>query len=684
MKLDYVNIKHGTDSVHRFSSGNTLPLTALPHAMAAFAPQTDERRGGWWYHPKDRSLEGIRLTHQPSPWIGDYSWLTFMPQAERAFVSSDSRWSGFIPEKAELHPHYMKIDLLRYGAELSLAPTETGAVMALNFKDTVKVPRFAVTPDFRYDSEITVDEENGEIYGYTTTKNETVKKEWRMYFLFKFSEGIYDSLITDENKTESGTYHKGKGAGANVAVKSYSAEVRLATSYISLEQARLNMSREPENFAGAESAAEKQWEQVLSKIEIEADDSMLKTFYSCLYRAFLYPTKFYETDKNGKDIHVVAETGEIKDGIMYTNNGFWDTYRTVYPMYSLIAPEKCRDFALSWINYYDDTGYLPRWPSSTDIQCMPGTLIEAVLADAVVKDLLSKEDSERALTAVLKNAEVQADNLRQGRKCVKEYREKGYVPYDLCHESVNETLDCAYGDFCISQIAKHLGKDDIAKEYENRSKNYKNLFDKASGLMRAKHSDGTFRPDFDMYSWGLDYTEGCSWQSSFAVQQDIEGLASLYGGKENFLKIVDRACTRDYPEYHIGGYGGEIHEMTEMATVPFNQCAISNQPAFHMPYIYAALGEKEKTCELLKELVTLFSAADDGYPGDEDNGTMACWYMFTVMGFYPFCPGKAEYVVSETLASGVKMKVHGKTVDIKELLEGKSTVSYNELCMGGK
>ncbi len=682
MKLDYVNIKHGTETSHRYSRGNTLPITALPHSFAAFAPQTEEGRGNWWYHPKDRSFEGIRLTHQPSPWIGDYSWLTFMPQAENVYVSSGSRWSGFIPEKAELHPHYMSAELLRYGVKFSLAPTDTGAVISLLYNENVKTPRFAVTPDFRYYSEITVDKEKGEIYGYTTTKNETVKREWKMYFVFKFSSKISDVFVTDENEIKEGTYKKGKGAGINVALESHNSEVRLATSYISLEQARFNMEKAAKSYDEAKNIAEKQWEEVLSKIEIEADENTLKTFYSCLYRAFLYPTKFYETDEKGNDIHVVAETGEIKSGIMYTNNGFWDTYRTVYPLYSLIAPEKCRDFAISWINYYDDTGYLPRWPSSTDIQCMPGTLVEAVLADAVVKGLLEKEDCERALKAVLKNAKVQANNLRQGRKCVKEYEEMGYVPYDLCHESVNETLDCAYGDFCIAQIANYLGKSDIAEEFYKKSKNYKNLFDPSTGLMRAKDSKGIFRENFDQYSWGLDYTEGCAWQSSFAVQQDIEGLAELYGGKDKFSAVVDEATKREYPRYHIGGYGGEIHEMTEMSTVAFNQCAISNQPAFHMPYIYAALGEKEKTVKLLKELLTLFTPEDDGFPGDEDNGTMASWYIFTVMGFYPFCPGKTDYVVSETLLPSVKMKTGNKSVDIAAVLKGKAIVTFNELLKG--
>lgn len=683
MKLiDLVNIKQGTASERRFSNGNTLPLTALPHALAAFAPQTSSSRESWFYHPADRSCEGIRLTHQPSPWIGDFSYFTFMPQSEGVFVSPDARWSGFRPSNAELHPHYLSLKLLRYGATVSLAPTDTGAAIKLDFDETVTVSRFAVTPA-NFDGEINVDEEAGEIYGYTTSKNGRPEREFRCYFLFKFNCKISDSYVTDGNSATVGKTICGNAAGANVRLDGKHVECALAVSYIGYEQARLNLKRDSScGYETAKAKAAELWEGLLNRIEVAGQAERRKTFYSCLYRAFLYPTKFYEIDKDGNSVHVVPETGELKKGVMYTNNGFWDTFRTVYPLYSLIAPEKCAEIAEGWLNFFDDTGYLPRWTSPCEAGCMPGTLIEAVLADAAVKNLLTEINLRRALAAVLTNAEKQSANDRQGRKCVEEYSSLGYVPYDKCWESVNETLDCAYGDFCIAQIAACLGEKAIADKYYKRSKNYANLFDSESGFMRAKDSNGNFRPDFDRYAWGKDYTEGSSYQTTIAVQHDLEGLALLYGGKDKFISFIDDAVNGE-PIYHIGGYGGEIHEMTEMAAADFGQCAISNQPSFHMPYIYAELGEKQKSAELVERLAGLFTSSDDGFPGDEDNGTTAAWYIFSTLGFYPVCPGRASYVVTKPLFDSAVMHCGEDNkieINIIKLLEGRNTVAQNDFC----
>ena len=218
------------------------------------------------------------------------------------------------------------------------------------------------------------------------------------------------------------------------------------------------------------------------------------------------------------------------------------------------------------------------------------------------------------------------------------------MPYDKFNESVNLTQDAAYGDWCIARVAEILGKGDIAAEYDRRAKNYRNIFDPETGFMRAKDSKGEFRPDFSPVSWGRDYTEGSAWQNSFAVPHDIEGLAELYGGREQLMRKIDELFA-EKPHYEVGGYGREIHEMTEMAAADFGQCAISNQPSFHIPYIYSALGEVDKTAYWVEKLCKeAFSYTDDGFPGDEDNGTMALWYVFSVLGFYPFCPGKPEFV----------------------------------------
>ena len=672
-RIDLVNIKQGTQSARRFSRGNTLPLVCRPNGMNMFAPQTDSSRGPWYFHPADRSFEGVRLTHQPSPWAGDFSYLCFQPQMDELIVDPVLRWSGFRPEKAVLKPHLMEYDLLRYKTYFKLSPTDRGAIMDVDASRHTGKPMFAVIP-FNFATEIAVDQENAMICGYTCSYTEApFKDDFKMYFVLSFDcaiDGVATKRVGD----------KAEAVGVYLAQKHYT--VRVATSFLSIEQAKRNLRQEVEGktFDEIASAGEAQWEELLSRLQVEADEKMLRAFYSCMYRAFVFPNKFYEIGEDGKAYHTVPQTDEIKEGVSYTNNGFWDTYRTVYPFYSIVRPEILDEISEGYLNIYDDTGLLPRWLTPCEVNYMPGTLVEAVFADAVCKGLLSQKNQRRALDATVKNSEWISVGRKIGRKCVKEYQALGYVPYDRCDESVNETLDCAYGDFCISVLARACGEMETAETFAARSNNYKNLFDKESGFMRAKDSQGNFRDEvFDCYAWGRDYTEGSAWQNSFAVPHDYVGLAALYGGKEAFLQKIDDLFAAP-AEYVPLGYPLEIHEMTEMAAVDFGQCAISNQPSFHIPFLYAEFGETDKSRAVVKAMVdTLFSGEDGGYPGDEDNGTMACWYLFAVLGLYPMCPGKAEYTVSGALVERATLCINGKEIELTGKLVGKQTISHDEL-----
>ena len=670
--LDLVNIKQGTESVRRFSKGNTLPLVCMPNALNMFAPQTDSSRGPWFFHPKDRSFEGVRLTHQPSPWAGDFSYLCFLPQADKLIVDPALRWSGFRPENVTLTPYLMEYDLLRYRTNFRLAPTDTGAMMAIDASQNQGKPLFSVIP-FNFAGEITVDKEARTIVGYTCARTEApVREEFKMYFVLTF-----DCDIDGEVTAPVGD--KAAALGVFLAQKKY--VVRVATSFISVEQAKLNLQRElaGKTFDEIVNNAKESWESLLSRIQIEADEKVKKTFYSCLYRSFVFPNKFYEIGADGKPYHVVPETGEVKVGVSYTNNGFWDTYRTVYPWYSIVRPEILNEITEGYLNVYDDTGVLPRWLTPSEVNYMPGTLVEAVFADAACKNLLTEENKRRAYEATVKNTEWISEGRRIARKCTEEYKTLGYVPYDKCSESVNETLDSAYGDFCISVLATQCGEKETAEKFFKRSQNYVNLFDKESGFMRAKDSNGEFRAPFDCFSWGQDYTEGSAWQSSFNVPQDYEGLAALYGGKENFFKKLDELFSIP-PYYTTGGYPLEIHEMTEMAAVDFGQCAISNQPSFHIPFLYAELGDKEKSSAIVKRMVDeVFTYEDAGFPGDEDNGTMACWYIFAVLGLYPMCPGKAEFTTTTPIVKSATLVLADKKVDLLAKQAGKQKVCYFDL-----
>ena len=637
--LDYVNIRQGTHSNNRFSCGNTLPLTQLPFAMAGFAPQTNGAAQPWFYHPDDHSLEGVRLTHQPSPWLGDYGALLLMPQSGTPGASAGERWSGYRPQDAELRPDYMRLRFLRAAADFELAPTERGGVLRLTFGR--EEPAFLSVLPVGGTFACRLEAEAQRVVGYTDYHNLDKAENFRMYFVLQFEDGAC-------NPSRTQTLPDG---GMHVALNGRKAQAQIAISYISEEQALRNLAQDRAgSFDAARQAAARQWGKRLSSIRVETEtEEQLRTFYSCLYRVFLYPHKAYELDEHGEAQHYCPGDGAVRPGVRYTDNGFWDTYRTVYPLFSIIAPEDYAEMLDGFVQDYRDYGWLPRWPSIGEIGCMPSTLIDAVIADAAVKGIASRELLETALKGMLHHATTDAPEKRFGRNGATAYRKYGYVPRDLEKESVNLTLDAAYGDFCIAQTAQVLGYADIENEYRPLAKNYKNIFDPATGFMRGRDTNGEMAPDFNPCRWGGEYTEGSAWQNSFAVPHDVEGLAELYGGREKLLARLDELFAMP-PDYLVGGYGTEIHEMTEMAAADFGQCAISNQPSFHLPYLYAALGEPDKAAYWVEKMCReAFSYREDGFPGDEDNGTMSAWYIFSCLGFYPLCPGKPEYVVTGKL-----------------------------------
>lgn len=661
--IDYVNIRHGTKSAQRFSAGNTLPLTQMPFGMAAFAPQTASDRRNWYYHPEDRSLEGIRLTHQPSPWIGDYGHLVLMPMREQTCFTPGERWSGFRNSEAVLRPDFLKLNFIRYRAGLELTPTERGAAIQLHY-DGDEIARLAILP-VKGQSGYRLDAAGRCVTGFTTAHTGEVAENFTMYFSIHFDCDIEveKSVMFVDGKPCAGLLY-GEGEQAGIAVAFADKEVRawLSTSFISPEQAERNYQNElaGRSFPELLDVAGKVWEQYLGRIEIETDDCALKrTFYSCMYRAFLFPRKFYEYDAQGKAIHYCADTGKVADGVKYVDNGFWDTFRTVYPMLSIIAPECYKEILQGFVNTYKDCGWLPKWPAPAEVGMMPGTLIDAVIAHAAVTGVADGTLLEDAFAGMLKHAETESGSQRYGRHGAEDFEIYGYIPRDRYAESVNHTLDYVYGDFCIAQTAGVLGREEECQKYMRRSERYRNIFDIATGFMRGRDTLGKMAEHFDPCAWGGEYCEGSAWQNSFGVYHDIEGLASLYGGNDRLIAKLDELFAAK-PDYEVGGYGFEIHEMTELAALDFGQCAISNQPSFHLPYLFAALGDRGKTEYWVSRLVQeAFSDGYDGFPGDEDNGSTACWYIFAVLGLYPLCPGKPEYLRTKPLVKRAVLHTHG-------------------------
>ncbi len=641
--LEYVNAKIGSLNERRFSNGNVYPVTARPFGTAHFTVQTDGS-SNWFYHPFSHAFEGIRLTHQPSPWVGDYGHMLFLPYSGELAEEPHKRWSSYRPERAVIKPHLLQVYLQRYRVGVSLAPTVRGATFLLE-NQTEKATGFALIP--YVESSFTV--KGNEITGFTDAQSIWDFKGLREYFYLRFSESPVKVM-----RIENG------GVALSFAGKRVTAEV--AASFISVGQAKLNYERELAGvpFSSVEADAEREWENMLSRIAVSDEEpERKKTFYSCLYRTMLYPRVFHEYDVSGMPVHYNADTCRTEKGVFYTDNGFWDTYRTVYPLLSILMPDRVREMIEGFINYAEETGWLPKWLSPGEFGLMPGTLVEAVIADACVKGIVDGDLRKRAYRALLKNAYASGAGTRHGRTGSEEYAKYGYVPNSF-RESVNHTCDCAYGDFCIAQVARLEGDEEEAKKLYERSKNFRNLFDGESGFLRGKDIEGNVKKPFDPFDWGGDYCEGSAWQNGFSVYHDVEGLAELYGGRDKLRMKLDELFSSK-PIFETGGYGEEIHEMSEMASVDFGQCAISNQPSFHLPWLYAALGDRCKTEFWVEKLASeAFSSASDGFPGDEDNGTMAAWYVFACLGFYPLCPAKKEFVAAKPLFR--KITVNGKNI----------------------
>lgn len=621
--LETIDTRFGTASKHAFSRGNTLPYTGVPFGMNYFVPQTSDQEGSWFFDPHLPIFQGIRLTHQPSPWIGDYSWLLLTPITGE--ISDDTlfhRQSSYNLERAIFNPHFLKIFSERYQIETELSPTCYGASIQLRQTQGKNLSLYLHAVDDLTVKQVDERTLSLEQIGLT----ETNKSLLVMFTALAFSTDILSI--------------KQEGQDWRIDLAGVETQVQLATSFISKEQALFNLPKQ--DFEDTKTNAKASWEDLLGRFDVVETGPVDRTFFDhCLYRLFLFPQTFYEVNEHRENIHIDLASGTIKPGLLFTNNGFWDTFRTSFPLFALIIPEHYRQFLEGFLNSYRDTGYLPKWLAPDERGMMPGTLIDGLIADSACKGMAPELEDE-FLKAMIETATKADPKAVNGRHGLAQYQELGYLSTDY-HESVSHTLDYAYSDFCISTCAAKLGQEELAQTYSQYSKNYQNLFDPETGYMRARDVDGNFRPDFSPYSWGRDYAECSAVQASLGVLHDISGLSQLMGGKEAFSNYLLKAC-QSLPLFETTGYGYEIHEMSEMATAPFGQLAISNQPSFHIPYLFRYSNYSQYTSLLIKTLrQKAFRSGWDAYPGDEDNGSLSAWYVWSALGLYPTCPGKASY-----------------------------------------
>ena len=644
--LETIDTRFGTASKHAFSRGNTLPYTGVPFGMNYFVPQTSDQEGSWFFDPHLPIFQGIRLTHQPSPWIGDYSWLLLTPvTGEISGETLFHRQSSYDIDKASFQPHYLKIFSLRYQIETQLTPTCYGTSVQLR-----QTQGKALSIYLHANDDLTMEQ----VDERTVSLGQSGLTETNKSPLVMFTALVFSKDILSVNQV---------GQDWRIDLAGAETQVQLATSFISKEQALFNLPRK--DFEETKSEVKASWEDLLGRFDVVETGPVDRTFFDhCLYRLFLFPQTFYEVNEQGENIHIDLASGTIKPGLLFTNNGFWDTFRTSFPLFALIIPEHYRQFLEGFLNSYRDTGYLPKWLAPDERGMMPGTLIDGVLADSACKDM-APELEEEFLKAMIETATKADSKAINGRHGLSQYQELGYLSTDY-HESVSHTLDYAYSDFCIASCAQKRGKIEIAETYKAASQNYRHLFDAETDYMRARDSQGNFRPDFSPYSWGRDYAECSAIQATLGVLHDIPGLIQLMGGKETFSNYLLKTC-QDAPLFETTGYGYEIHEMSEMATAPFGQLAISNQPSFHIPYLFRYSDYPDYTSLLIKTLrQKAFHPSWEAYPGDEDNGSLSAWYIWSALGFYPTCPGKPSYDLGIPLFDHLRVYLakEGKWLDI--------------------
>lgn len=655
MTVTNIDTRFGTYNSADFSNGNTLPYTGLPFGRHYFVPQTLNTDGSWFFSPLEPLFYGFRLTHQPSPWMGDFSHFNMIPFAgEIKGYSLYGLKTSYLPDTAVYQPHYLSLTLNRYRIKAELTPNEYGAKIKCHYQMAENAGISFPCPGR---SNFTYDQENHLLSGSIINYSGCEDPDFTMYVAIR----CHFNSSEQKQPRVSFAVHGDPSNGANYILhfenfkENQTVDFSVAASFLSQEQAIANLiTEESHTFEETKEAAAKKWNERLDKISIEHhDQTQVAIFNHCLYHCFLFPQKMYELDKEDQPVHYDTHNQKIRPGVYYTNNGFWDTSKTSFPLFALIARKDYREMLEGFLNYYHEVGYLPKWLSPDERGLMPGTLIDAVIAEAaqtqIAPDLLPQ-----LLDAMVATAENSTDKI-YGREAGEIYKQLGYLPANI-HESVNKSLDYCYSDYCISQTADLLNQKQLAQKYGQRSKNYQNLFDPKTLFLAPKDKQGNFT-DFDAEKWGGCYTEGSAWQNAFNIYHDVNGLQALHPNDQSFLQQLKHLCNQE-PLFKIGGYPTEIHEMSEAANAQFGQIAISNQPSFHLPYLFHFTQEPYWTDVIIKQALTnLFSNDFFAYPGDEDNGSLSAWYIFNSLGFYPFCPGSGKYLTGIPLFDRVVVKL---------------------------
>lgn len=674
--VDLANPLMGTDSSFELSYGNTYPAVAVPWGMNGWAPVTGKMGSGWGYTYDAHKLNGIKQTHQPSPWMGDYAAFALFAETGAVKVKEDERASWYSHKAEESRAYGYKVYLADYDVTAEVAPTTRAAQFRFTFPQSDQA--HILLDGYAGGSMVSIDAARRRITGYVRNNKGGVPDNFRSYFVAEFDHDFTVGQTWDGAGTLSrDASREGDHVGAVVSFKTKAGEqigVRVASSFISPEQALRNLENEigKDSFDQTRAKAKQAWESEFQRIQVsDPDIDNRRTFYSALYRMLQFPRQFHEIDARGKQVHYSPYDGKVHPGPLYTDNGFWDTWRAVFPFFALMYPERDGEIMQGLVNTYKESGWLPEWASPGHRSVMIGSNSANLIADAYLNGVRGF-DVATLYEAMVKNATTSEGRPREkdgkvmsavGREGVEQYNRLGYVPYDVgINENAARTLEYATADFSLSRLAKALGKDKDAALYAGHAQNYRKLFDAESGWMRGRNQDGSWSTPFNPYKWGDAFTEGNSLHYSWSVMQDVQGLIDLMGGDEKFVARLDSIFTTP-PVFDDSYYGQVIHEIREMQIVDMGQYAHGNQPIQHMIYLYDWAGQPWKTQSHVREVMRkLYAPTPDGYPGDEDNGQTSAWYVFSALGFYPVTPTVGQYAVGSPLFRSVRLTMPGGKV----------------------
>ncbi|NQX52053.1 glycoside hydrolase family 92 protein [Pedobacter panaciterrae] len=686
--VQYVNTLQGTNSKHELTRGNTYPTTALPFGMHTWTPQTGNNGDGWKYQYFKKTIRGFQQAHQCSSWTNDYCVFSLMPVTGKLVVNENDRQTGFDHKNEIAKPNYYKVKLDN-DIVTEIAPTERGAHLRFTFPKNGK--SYLVLDGYTGLSEVKIYPKEKKITGYV--HNGRIRDSLNSYFEIIFDKPFvkYGTWDNTNNAISEGTLTaQGKGKGAYIEFKpGEMVQAKTASSYISEDQASLTLKRELGKFKTLDqtkAAGAKIWNDHLGKILVEGGSEEDKaTFYSCYFRASLFSRQFFEYDKDGKPYYFSPYDGKVHQGYMFTDTGFWDTFRAQFPLNTIMQPTMHGRYMQAMLDAQEQCGWLPSWSFPGEGGSMIGNHAISLLADAWAKGIRTF-NPEQALKAYLHEATNKGPwGPANGRHGWKEYYELGYVPYPEYREATAKTLEYAYDDFCGYNLAKMTNNDFYADVFSRQMYNYKNVYDPVTRFMRGKQKDGKWVPNFDPIEWGGPFTEGNAWHYQWSVFQDVQGLINLMKGEQNFTAKLDSVFTEPN-KVKVGTYGGLIHEMTEMVMANLGQYAHGNQPIQHMIYLYNYAGEPWKAQFHARDVMyKLYNSTENGYPGDEDQGQTSSWYVLSAMGFYSVCPGTDQYVIGSPMFKKITISLeNGKKFIIEGNNNNKENFYISAAALNGK